>query len=112
MEVVEKLQPDVVLTDICMPFMDGLELARNIITRFPHIKVIILTGHDEFEYAQTAVKVRVYDFLLKPITANELTVLLEKVRTELDNESKIRTDFARLKAGNHRNSETVLSGSS
>ncbi|HHV98398.1 MAG TPA: response regulator [Clostridiaceae bacterium] len=96
-EAVDALQPDVVLTDIYMPFVDGLELARYISEKFPHIKVIILTGYDDFEYAQQAVKLKVYDFLLKPITANELRKILEKVKNDLDIEAKKAEELNKLK---------------
>ncbi len=72
LRAVEELQPDVVLTDICMPFVDGLELASFIADQYPGTKTILLTGYDEFEYAQEAVKLKVHDYLLKPITAGEL----------------------------------------
>lgn len=97
MEAVEKLQPDVVLTDICMPFVDGLELTRCIMDKFPRIKVVILTGYDEFEYAQRAVKLKAYDFVLKPVTARELCTILEKVKADLDEEAYKREDISRLK---------------
>jgi len=96
-EAVEKFQPDVVLTDICMPFVDGLELARYISERYPRIKVIILTGYDEFEYARQAVKLKAWDFLIKPITAGELRKILDKVRNQLDKEAKSMEDLERLK---------------
>lgn len=96
-EAVNTLQPDVVLTDIYMPFVDGLELARYISEKFPRIKVVILTGYDEFEYAQQAVKLKVYDFLLKPITANELRKILEKMKSDLDKEAKKSEDLSKLK---------------
>lgn len=86
-EAIEKLNqivPDVVITDICMPFVDGIELASYIKTYFPDVVVVILTGYGEFEYAQSALKLRVFDFVLKPILPKEFDALLEKVRGELD----------------------------
>ena len=97
MEFIDKGQPDVVLTDICMPFVDGLELTRNISDKFPHIKVIILTGYDEFEYAQQAIRLKAYDFLLKPITASELRKIISKIKNDLDEEAKKADDLTRLK---------------
>ena len=84
LQALERLKPDVVLTDICMPFVDGLELAAWISEQYPGTRTVLLTGYDEFEYAQEAVKLRVSDFLLKPITADELRGILEKIRGELD----------------------------
>jgi two-component system response regulator YesN len=87
MESVDKFIPDVVITDICMPFIDGLELTRFIVQKYPRIKVIILTGYEEFDYAQQAVKLKAYDFILKPITARELKGILIKLKNELDEEN-------------------------
>lgn len=95
---IEELRPDVVLTDICMPFVDGLELAAFISDRHPETKTILLTGYDEFEYAQEAVKLKVSDFLLKPITADELRRLLNRVRGELDNERRKKEDLEALRS--------------
>ena len=54
--LIEATRPDVVITDIKMPFMDGLQLSRLVKERFPGTKIIILSGHDEFQYAQEAIK--------------------------------------------------------
>lgn len=93
---IERLQPDVVLTDICMPFVDGLELAGVITDRYPTIRTVLLTGYDEFEYAREALRLRVSDFLLKPITADELRSKLEELREELDRERDHRRERERL----------------
>lgn len=97
LDAVERLHPDVVFTDICMPFVDGLELARDILEKFPLTKIIILTGYDEFEYAQQAVKLKAYDYLLKPVTASELRKILHKIKSDLDDEIHKREDISRLK---------------
>lgn len=104
LQAVEELRPDVVLTDICMPFVDGLELAAAISDQYPGTRTILLTGYDEFEYAQEAVKLNVRDFLLKPITADELREILESLRGELDTERKRREDLELL----HRQLEESL----
>lgn len=97
LRAVEETHPDVVLTDICMPFVDGLELAAFISERYPATKTIILTGYDEFEYAQEAVKLKVSDFLLKPITPDEIRALLDRVRAELDQERRKQQDVDKLR---------------
>jgi two-component system response regulator YesN len=94
---VERLHPDVILTDICMPFVNGLELTKIITSRYPDIKVLLLTGHDEFEYAREAVKLKADDFILKPITAAELRKILDRVRRELDKERREKQSYQRLK---------------
>lgn len=67
LELVEKLQPDVVITDIKMPYMDGLELSRRLNRDYQNIHIIIFTGFDEFEYAKEAVHLEVEEYMLKPI---------------------------------------------
>ncbi|WP_313996850.1 response regulator [uncultured Paenibacillus sp.] len=101
LEAAERYAPNVVLTDINMPFMDGLELTRQLSKRYSNTKVIILTGFDDFEYAQQAVKLKVNDFILKPITAGELTAVLDKLRAELDEEKCRKEDLERLRRQLH-----------
>ncbi len=77
--LIEATLPDVVITDIKMPFMDGLQLSRLVKERFPGTKIIILSGHDEFQYAQEAIKLGVTEYLLKPISVRELHDLFRRV---------------------------------
>lgn len=86
LEMVERLQPDVVVTDIKMPFMNGLQLAEEIRERFPTIKIIILTGYDDFEYAQRAIKLHIDEYVLKPFSAQELIHSLLKVKGQIQEE--------------------------
>lgn len=95
-DAVELDKPELVISDISMPFMDGLELAGLISTQFPYIKMIILTGFDEFEYAQQAIRLKVSDFILKPITAQEIRQLLDRIKGEMDEEKQRREDLGRL----------------
>lgn len=69
-------QPDVLITDIKMPFMDGLQLSKIVRERMPQVKIIILSGHDEFEYAQQAINLGVTNYLLKPVTVQKLQSIL------------------------------------
>lgn len=80
--MIQELQPDIVITDIRMPFMDGLSLSRIIKQHYPKTKIIILSGYDEFEYAQKAISIGVEHYVLKPITKAQLTDLLVKIRQE------------------------------
>lgn len=97
-EAVELHKPELVISDISMPFMDGLELTGLIAAQYPYIKTIILTGFDEFEYAQQAIRLKVSDFILKPITAREIRQLLDRVKGEMDEERKHREDIGRLRS--------------
>lgn len=76
--------PDVLITDICMPFVDGLELAAYIGKSLPETIVVILTGYDDFKYAQKAIKLKAFDYMLKPITPNALGEQIQKLKEELD----------------------------
>lgn len=97
LHALETLKPDVVITDICMPFVDGLELAMWVGEEYPATRTILLTGYDEFEYAQEAVRLHVSDFLLKPITADELRTVLDAVRTDLDEERRRLREIDRIR---------------
>ena len=66
--LIRKARPDVLITDIKMPFMDGLSLSRIVSKEFPEMKIIIISGYDDFEYARQAIEVGVDQLLLKPIT--------------------------------------------
>lgn len=84
LEMVEEYQPDVVITDIKMPYMDGIELAKRIKVEYPDIKILFFTGFDEFEYAREAIHLEVEDYILKPLNAAELTEIFQKLKTKLD----------------------------
>ena len=93
LDLLEKLEPDLVLTDIKMPLMTGLELAKRTREIRPATKFVILSGYDDFEYAQEAFKYNVIRYLLKPVSASELTEEFEKIGAEMDRE------FELLKSG-------------
>jgi len=80
----ENCEVDIVLTDIKMPFLDGLEMSRSLLKLHPYCKIIILTGFDEFEYAQEAIRLNAAEYVLKPVNVLELTDVLEKVKGVLD----------------------------
>ena len=94
--LLQAIQPDVLITDIKMPFMDGLELSRIVHERIPATKIIILSGHDEFEYAQAAIKLGVTEYLLKPVTVQDLHRVLKQVATQLDQERHILENLKKL----------------
>lgn len=83
---VELLRPDIVFTDIYMPRMDGIELSRILMERYPSLKIVVVTGHDEFEYARQSVKLGISDFILKPIRASELLQVTTKLRATIEQE--------------------------
>lgn len=85
-ELIKQLHPDLLITDIRMPVMDGLELIKQVRDHYPHMDIIIISGYSEFEYAKTAIKYHVNDYLLKPIDAESI----EKVLLELQNKIHLR----------------------
>jgi two-component system, response regulator YesN len=89
-------QPDVLITDIKMPFMDGLQLSKIVRERMPWVKIIILSGHDEFEYAQKAINLGITDYLLKPVTVQKLQNALQKLAEQLDKEKKEQDNLKKL----------------
>ena len=94
--LIEDTKPDVLITDIKMPFMDGLQLSKIIREHMPWVKIVILSGHNEFEYAQSAVKLGVTEYLLKPVSANDLHKVLKGLSTTLGQEKKEREKLKRL----------------
>lgn len=94
--MIQKLKPDIVITDIRMPFMDGLVLSRLIKKEMPWIEIIILTGYEEFEYAKEGIKIGIAQYLTKPISGEELLKevdALAKVIEEKHKEREIREKY-------------------
>ena len=82
-EQLENLKPDLVITDVRMPQMDGLEFASLVKKSYPETEVVILSGYDDFSYAQAAVKLGVSDYLLKPIKKNDFVAMLERMSQKI-----------------------------
>lgn len=86
LEKAEKLQPDVIMTDIKMPYMDGLELGKKLVELMPSTKIIVFSGCDDFEYAHQAIKINVVEYVLKPINSTEFIEVLQRLKSQLDKE--------------------------
>jgi len=97
LEALEKEMPDVVMTDINMPFMDGLALGERVLLSSPSTKLLILTGYDDFEYARQALRIKASDFILKPVTPRELRATLAALKRTLDEEDVEKRDLEQLK---------------
>jgi len=91
-------RPETVITDIKMPFMDGLQLCRILRESLPATKIIILSGHDEFKYAQEAIQIGVTEYLLKPIIPQDLLTALRKVARQIDEEHQTSAHLQALQA--------------
>ncbi|MFU0828521.1 MAG: Stage 0 sporulation A-like protein [Lachnoclostridium sp.] len=89
--LIRKMMPDVLITDIKMPFMDGLALSKFVKKELPNTKIVIVSGYDDFEYAQQAISLGVERYLLKPISRSNFIEVLKDIRTkyEAENEQKI-----------------------
>lgn len=84
--LIRKEKPDLLITDIRMPFMDGLSLSKIVREEFPQMKIIIISGHDDFEYAREAIRVGVDQYLLKPITRSSLRNILIEIKEKIEQE--------------------------
>lgn len=100
LEFLENQDADIVFTDIRMPFMDGIELMHKIKEKYPYIKLVIISGYDDFHYAKEALVHGVLDYILKPINAKEMAEVLKKVKEKMDAELKEK----------HREAEKTVSG--
>lgn len=87
LEMIEEFSPDLLLTDIRMPVIDGLELLKNVALNYPYIKTIVISGYSEFDYAKQAIKYGVNDYLLKPLELEELRKALAKIKISLEAET-------------------------
>ncbi|MBD0380928.1 response regulator [Paenibacillus sedimenti] len=97
LDLIDPLKPNIVFTDINMPYMDGLELARLVREKDPFIKVVILTAYPEFEYAKQSVRIGVHDFLLKPIQPDVLGKLAFDLKEAIEKETAHWNEYRKIK---------------
>jgi two-component system response regulator YesN len=108
LEMIEEFSPDLLLTDIRMPVIDGLELLKNVALNFPYIKTIVISGYSEFEYAKQAIRYGVSDYLIKPLELEELRKALMKIKISLEAETCfLQSKISRSMPGNHSPEEIV-----
>ncbi len=97
LELMEEYQPDVLVTDIKMPYMDGMELSNRVKTEFPATKILLFTGFDEFEYAKEAIHLEVEEYILKPVNSAELKEVFSHLKIKLDQEISEKRNVEILK---------------
>jgi len=98
-EKIEEDPPHIIISDIKMPGMDGLQLAAKVSSQYPHIKIILLSGFGEFEYAQSAIEYGVKHYLLKPCNENKIMEVLEELVSELNQERQSEQFVSSMKEG-------------
>ncbi len=97
LDLCRKYKPDIVITDIRMPGIDGLELMENLKRDLPKTKVIIVSGYDDFSYAQKAVKLGAFDYILKPIEEEDLIKILHNFKSQFDRQTQNKKKVQKLK---------------
>jgi two-component system response regulator YesN len=103
LSIIRDIKPDILITDIRMPFMDGLTLSRIVKKTLPWIKIIILSGHDEFEYAREAISIGVEEYLLKPVSSSDMLNTLDKIAKRIDTEKEelLSIEYLRQQVQSH-----------
>ncbi|MCX7773879.1 MAG: response regulator [Clostridia bacterium] len=96
-EMIKRLRPDIILTDIRMPKADGFTMIRQVKESVPQSKIIILTGYRDFDYAQEAVKLGAFDFILKPTKIGELTKVVQRAVQTLEQDQHKNTELQHFK---------------
>lgn len=107
LETCRKCKIDLVLTDIVMPFMDGIELTKILAAEFPEINIVILTGHEDFEYAKQSVDLGVRNYILKPVGAANLYAKMQEICHKLNIEAKQKEYIAKMRNQIHRSLQVL-----
>ena len=94
--LIRQIQPDLIITDIKMPFMDGLELIKLVREELPRTKVVIISGYDDFSYAQQAIRMGVEQYLLKPIIKEKMVEVLIALQKKMETEQQQQEYLARF----------------
>ena len=111
-EFVKTHEVDIVLTDILMPYMDGMELSHFLHDNYPDILIVIFSGFGEFEYAKKAIQYNVSEYMLKPVTAMELTKVIENMKEKLDSRKKEQRkmeSLTQVSQDYHKNANVIRS---
>jgi two-component system response regulator YesN len=97
LDLIDQIIPDIIFTDICMPFMDGIEFSKAVVEKYPHIKIVVVTGHDEFDYAKRSIKLGISDFLLKPVNPDEIRKVALELKSKIELERTHISEYEKLK---------------
>lgn len=100
-DLAKSVRPHIVLTDIVMPLMNGLDMSREIRRLFPEVRIVLLSGHDDFQFAKEAFSFAASEYLLKPVRRNELEQAIRRLVAALDDEDKKRAETSALIQAGH-----------
>ncbi len=97
LSMLQEIKPDILITDIKMPFMDGLALCRAVARTMPWTHIVILSGYDDFAYAKEAISLGVKEYLLKPVSAMDLLAVLRRIKRTIEEERAQQADVEALR---------------
>ena len=92
--LIDKLHPDIIVSDIKMPFIDGIEIARYVRDTYPESRVVLLTGYDEFDFIQEALRLRVFDYVMKPVEDEYLLKVLKNAADDINNQLRLKKQLS------------------
>lgn len=107
LDILEELEVDLIITDIEMPYMNGLELSKNIVQRYPHMKVAILTAHENFSYAKESIRIGICEYIVKPIKREQLKNSVLKIKEQKRKEEEGYEDYKALIENNLDNLRNI-----
>lgn len=107
LSMIQELRPDILVTDIRMPFMDGLELCRRVSSTMPWMHIVILSGHDDFSYAKEAITLGVKEYLLKPVSVQALEQVLVRIACNIIKEREQQADLDAMRRRLHSSSRLL-----
>lgn len=97
MQIIENICVDAMILDICMPQVNGIKVMEELSSQNKDILIFVLSGHDEFEYAQKALKCGAFDYILKPVDSEDAQSIGIKIKQELDKKFQIQAEYRQLK---------------
>lgn len=110
LQLVDELQPNIIFTDICMDYMDGIEFSRRVLMNYPYMKVVILSGHNEFDYAARGIDIGVSAYLLKPLDEEKINETVRKICRELDFSFEQERETRQLKSYLAESRNSLIAG--